>query len=58
MEANNRCSIGIHPAPLFANIYLARRIDSEIRKIAHKYGKDVKSAFQVFKRFLDDLIHI
>ena len=47
----------IHPAPSFANKYLARCVDSKIRRIAQKYGKDENSTFQVFKRFLDDLIH-
>ena len=32
-------TMGIHPAPSFANIYLAKRIDSEIKIIAQKYGE-------------------
>ena len=36
----------------------SRCIDSKIRKIAQKYGKDGKSASQFFKSFVDDLIHI
>ena len=51
-------AMGIHPAPSYANIYLARRIDSEIRKLAQKYGENGASALQLFKRFLDDLIQI
>ena len=48
----------MHPALSFANIYLGRRIDSGIRKKPQKYGKDGNSALQLFKRFMDDLIHI
>ena len=50
--------MGIHPAPSFANIYLARRLDEAIRAIAEKYGENGQSAFQIFKRFLDDLFQI
>ena len=49
-------AMGIHPAPSFANIYLARRIDTEITKLGIKYGRNGKSAFLLLKRFLDDLI--
>ena len=51
-------AMGIHPAPSYANIYLARRIDEKIEAIGYKYGKDGKSAFLLLKRFLDDLIKI
>ena len=51
-------AMGIHPAPSFANIYLARRIDRKIKELGEKYGKDNKSAFLLFKRFLDDLINL
>ena len=51
-------AMGIHPAPSFANIYLARRLDRAIRTIAEKYGENGSSAFQIFKRFLDDLFQI
>ena len=37
-------AIGIHPALSFANIYLARRIDTEIIKLGLKYGRNGKSA--------------
>ena len=50
--------MGTHPAPSFANIYLARRIDEQIRKLALKYGNNGQSALQAFKRFLDDLFQI
>ena len=51
-------AMGIHPAPSFANIYLARRLDEAIRAIAEKYGQNGQSALQIFKRFLDDLFQI
>ena len=34
-------AMGIHPAPSFANIYLARRIDKAIRQLEFKYGKKI-----------------
>ena len=37
--------MGIHPAPSFANNYLARRIDGKIEALGYKYGSEGKSAF-------------
>ena len=51
-------AMGIHPAPSIANIYLARRLDELITQLGKKYGSDGKSAFRIFKRFLDDLIQV
>ena len=51
-------AMGIHPAPAFANIYLAKRLNIQITKLAEKYGEKGNSAFLLFKRFLDDLIQI
>ena len=51
-------AMGIHPAPSFANIYPARRIDNKVKELGEKYGTDGKSAFLIFKRFLDDLFKI
>ena len=48
----------IHPAPSYANIYLGRRIDGQIRILGLKYGKDGKSAWLILKRFLDDIFKI
>ena len=50
--------MGIHPAPSFANIYLARRLDEAIKNIGLKYGQNNKSVFRILKRFLDDLFQI
>ena len=49
-------AMGIHPSPSFANIYLARRIDTEITKLGIKYGRNGKSVFLLLERFLNDLI--
>ena len=51
-------AMGIHPAPSFANIYLAKRIDNELTRLASKYDKNGESAMQIFKRFLDDIFQI
>ena len=51
-------AMGIHPAPSFAHIYLARRLDRLIMELGVKYGENGKSAFLIFKRFLDDIIKI
>ena len=51
-------AMGIHPAPSYANIYLARKLDNQIAALGEKYGTNGKSAWLLFKRFLDDLIKI
>ena len=51
-------AMGIHPAPSFANIYLARRIDQKLAELGKKYGTNGMSAFVILKRFLDDIIKI
>ena len=51
-------AMGIHPAPSFANLYLARRLDKYTTELGYKYGENGKSAFVIFKRFLDDILKI
>ena len=51
-------AMGIHPAPSFANIYLARRLDDLISRLAKNYGEEGNSPFLIFKRLLDDLFQI
>ena len=51
-------AIGVQPAPSFANIYLAKRIDEIIENLGFKYGKNGSSALLMLKRFLDDLFQI
>ena len=48
-------AMGVHPAPNYANIYLARRIDPKIKLLFQKYGKN---ALSLFLRFLDDIFSI
>ena len=59
METDYGCGNGyIHPAPSFVNIYFARMLDKLIMDLGMKYGKNDKSAFLIFKRFVDDIIRI
>ena len=51
-------AMGSKPAPSYANIYLAKRIDTEIEKSGFKYGQDGSTVFKMFKRFLDDIFLI
>ena len=51
-------AMGTPPAPSYANIYMAKRIDGAIREAAIKYGTQGKSALQMLKRFLDDIFQI
>ena len=51
-------AMGIHPAPSYANIYLARRLDDHIAALGERYCTNGKSAWLLLKRFLDDLIKI
>ena len=44
-------AMGIHPAPSFANIYLAIRIDKAIKSLGLKYGKNGMSVFKILKLF-------
>ena len=50
-------SMGSKPAPDFSNIFMARRIDYEIRKIARKYTTGNLS-LKMFKHYLDDILAI
>ena len=36
------CAMGTKPAPSYANIFMAKKIDNEILKIAEKYCRDDK----------------
>ena len=50
--------MGTPPAPSYANIYMAKRIDNQIKEIGQKYGQDKTSAIFLLKRFLDDIFQI
>ena len=51
-------AMGVHPAPSYANIYLARRIDAKIKELANTYRRNMKSYLLLFKRFLDEIFQI
>ena len=51
-------AMGSKPAPNYANIYIARRLDRIIRNLGEKYGTDGKSSLIMLKRFLDDIFSI
>ena len=44
-------AMGSKPAPLYANIYLPKRIDNEIEQIGHEYGQDGQSALSHLNSF-------
>ena len=48
-------AMGSKPAPSYANIYIAKKIDPEVDRLGMKYGQNGSSALILFKRFLDDL---
>ena len=48
-------SMGTKPAPPYANIFMDRKIDEQIVKIAEKYTVDGKIPMKHLKRFLDDI---
>ena len=48
-------AMGSRPAPSVANIFMAKKIDNVILKLAQKYGEN---AMLVLKRFLDDIFFI
>ena len=50
-------AMGTKCAPNYSNIFMARKIDPEIIKLAIKYG-DGTFPIRLFKRFLDDIIMI
>ena len=50
--------MGIHPAPSYASIYLAKRIDKKIKELGMKYGKAGKSSFILLEFQLDEIMKI
>ena len=51
-------AMGSKPAPPYANIFMSRKIDNPILKIAEMFRKNNKLSILFFKRFLDDLFLI
>ena len=52
------CAMGTKPAPSYADIFMARKIDNRIISLAQKYSINNKSPLTIFKRFLDDIFSI
>ena len=48
------CAMGTKPAPSYADIFMARKVDKLIISLAQNLGKNNKSPLTIFKRFLDD----
>ena len=46
------------PAPLYANVFMARNIDEELHKIAEKYTENGQIPMKYMKRFVDDIFLI
>ena len=51
-------AMGVHPAPSYANINLARRIDSRIIDLANALRENNESSLLLYKRLLDDIFAI
>ena len=47
--------MGSRPVPPYANIFLGKKIDPKILKIAEKYSKNCQIPITSLKRFWDDL---
>ena len=52
------CAMGTKPAPSYADIFMARKLDKLIISLAQNLGKNNKSPLTIFKRFLDDIFSI
>ena len=48
-------AMGTKCAPNYSNVFMARKIDSEILKLAAKHGEGI-FPIRLFKRFLDDIV--
>ena len=51
-------SMGTKPAPSYANIFLANKIDRQFWKIAEKYMENGQIPLKFMRRFLDDIFMI
>ena len=54
-EFNNQLFHQLIGAPNYSNIFMAKKIDPEIIKMANKHGEGI-FPIRLFKRFLDDII--
>ena len=51
-------AMGVHPAPNYANIYLARRIDRQIKELSEQCLENGGLQLKLFLRFLDDITQL
>ena len=51
-------AMGSHPAPPYANIYLAKRIDEKLTALSKTFQNKGKGFMKLFKRFLDDILNV
>jgi hypothetical protein len=51
-------AMGTKPAPHYADIFMARRIDGQIIDIAIKYSEKQENPIKLMKRYLDDIFQI
>ena len=52
------CAMGTKPAPSYADIFMAKKIDNRIIYLAQAYGTNTTNPLTMFKRFLDDIFSI
>ena len=50
--------MGVHPAPNYANIYLERRIDRQVKELSEKCLQNGGLQLKLFLRFLDDIFQL
>ena len=52
------CAMGTKPAPSYADIFMAKKIDNRIIYLAQAYGTNTTNPLTMFNRFLDDIFSI
>ena len=51
-------AMGTRPAPPYANIFMANKIDNKIKEVASKINDNEEDSIKILKRFLDDIFMI
>ena len=51
-------AMGSKPAPSYVDIFMSRKIDNNIIRLAQKFGANNISSLKLFKRFLNDIFSI
>ena len=54
----NGAAMGGKPAPNYANIFMARKVDGKIKQLSEHYNKNYKMSLNFMLRFLDDIFKI